>query len=402
MTRLSLRPGPRDGLEIAEARDWRIDATSNSGVVLREPGRPERVIASPGQVAKVVVLRNGQVPRRLQYYEAFDEVLVLRSDDRALLVVPLHLLAHGEVRDAAELRRVSGADEFAQALGLTLEPADDDDAAVAARADDAVVLRGPVRSTVRPVFWRHCALLAIATVALLGVINLSGDAALSAGFVGAAAVGLLAVDQWRFRGRFLDLVASRPTSPARVEIPNVLGAIRDHSARAASLQIGADDIVHKSGAGETWVAGPRLGGVVRCVRSDDGTIRFFDRRHAELLVVLADPWISPDGADSALESACRAAGIDYLRATSDVGGTSQPHVPVLSQAELGDFVIGGPLATSVIAFVLFLVHISPVDELDVPRAAVAVLAASAVALSGAAQLRQWRWDRHQTSLGGKS
>jgi hypothetical protein len=408
VTRLSLRPGPRAGLEIADARSWRIDATSGGGVVVRGPRTDDRVVATPGQVARVVVLRGPQVPKKLAHFAGFDEVLALLSDDAALLVVPLHLLAHGNVADASELRRVSGVDDFAQALGLTLEPATDAEAALVAAADGAV-LAGPARASLRPVTIRQWALLAVAVLAAVGTLVLSGDSALVAGAVAALATLVLAVDQWRYRARFLTLVQP-PAGGTRTTVPNQLGPEHPQGVREARLQIGPDDVVHVVRGTETWVAGPRLGGVVRCSIGTD-VIRFVDRRGAELLVLGTASWAAQD--DSALTDACRGAGIEVVsergagrpRPEADqvlaVETTDPAHDPAMTTAALGDFVFAGPFATSLIALFILWTHAFPLDDLDAPRGAVAAVAAVAVVVSAAAQLRLRAWTRHQTRAGGR-
>lgn len=391
MNRLSLRAGPRSGLEIAEARGWRIDVASGGGVVLHRPGAPDTVVAAPGQLTRVVVLQGGQVPRRLKYFKGFDEVLALLSDDAALLVVPLHLLSHGKVTNAAELRRASGADDFAQALGLTLAPATEREAHLASSARSVTTV-GPVRSALRQVSWRHGVLIAIATIGLITAINLTGDASLIAGLAGAVATALLAVDQWRYRARFLELVENPPGSPERVDVPNVLGPEREIGAREARLQIGPDDVVHVLRGTEVWVPGPRRGGAAQCLIGRD-SIRFLDHHGTELLIVDPASWIPADD-DTAVQQACRQAGVDC-----DTVGDSYPagvvDTPIMSEKALGDFIVMGPFVTSLVAFVLMMGHLFPLDDLDLSRAVVAVLAAAATAVSMAAQLRQRRWQRRQ-------
>jgi hypothetical protein len=391
VNRLSLRAGPRSGLEIAEARDWRIDVAPGGGVVLHRPGTSVTVVAAPGQVARIVVLQGGQVPRRLKYFKGFDEVLALLSDDAALLVVPLHLMSHGKVTNAAELRRASGADDFAQALGLTLAPATEREAHLASSAGSVTTV-GPVRSVLRHVVWRHGVLIAIATIGLIAAINLTGDASLIAGLAGAVATALLAVDQWRYRARFLELVENPPDSRERVDVPNVLGPERENGAREARLQIGPDDIVHVLRGTEVWIPGPRRGGAARCLIGRD-SIRFLDHHGTELLIVDAASWIPADD-DTAVQQACRQAGVDCDTA-GDSYSTGFSVTPVMSEKALGDFIVMGPFATSLVAFVLMMGHLFPLEDLDLPRAVVAVLAGAAAAVSTAAQLRQRRWERRQ-------
>ena len=410
MTRLSLRPGPRSGLEIADARGWRIDATSGGGIVQRTPDGTETAVAAPGQVARVVLLRGEHVPKRLRvtsrhgFFEDYDEALAVLSDDAALLVVPVRLLSSGDVRSATEMRQVAGVDDFAQALGLALEPGTDADAALA--ADPSVHAQGPVRTALRPVFWRHVVLLPVATIALIAVINASGDAGRIAAIVGTVALVILAVDQWRHRSRFLELVTRRPSDAARVEVPSALGPGHPRGAREAILQIGPDDVFHAASGTETWVAGPRRGGVKRCLVSDDLLV-FVDRRDAALLTLGVTSWI-PDGDTSALERACRTAGIEVKRARGEFAYTDEPdavlartrfgpaYSPFMTQSALGDFVMLGPLATSLVAFVMAMGHLVPFDDLDVARASIAAAAAAACVISAAAQLRLRRWERGQT------
>lgn len=391
MTRSSLRPGPRAGLEIAEARQWRIEVRSGGGVVMTAPGEPETIVASPGDVARAVVLRGAQVPATAAGPAGFEESLALLSDDAALLVVPLHLLAHGDVRDAAELRRVSGADDIAQSLGLALEPATDADAALAARSA-LLVDRGPVRSSLRRAATLQVALLVVAAAAAVAAMAVGGGAGPYIGLVAAVVVLFLSVEQLRYRTAFLALVDSTPPGGGRVEVP--------HRASAGHLQIGPDDIVHAAGGTETWVAGPRHGGVVRC-DVVGGTLRFVDRHDAELLVLDASDWASDDD-HAALEQACGQAGIEMTASRGGFSrGTGQPHSGVsMTATASGDLVTAGPFAALLIAFFLAVTHAAPADDLDPIRIVVVLVALAALALSGVAQLRLRQWSRRQTRTRG--
>lgn len=387
MTRSSLRPGPRAGLEIAEARGWRIEVGPSGAVTMASPGQPDALIASPGQVARVVVLRGAQVPDAALHPRGFEDALALLSDDAALLVVPLHLLAHGDVRDGAELRRVAGADDFAQALGLALEPATDAEAALAAKAV-VTVDRGPVRSSLRKAALRHVALLTVAALGAIAAMALSDDVGPYLGLAAAVVVLLSAIDQWRYRSRFLRLVAGPVSEGARADVPNV--------ATGELLQIGPEDVVHSGRGTETWIAGPRRGGAVRCLVAG-GTLRFVDRHDTDLLVLDVTGWASAEDR-RALERACRDAGIDLTvaRGAFEHGGV-EPHGSTrMSAAASGEMVTAGPFAAMLIAFFLAVTHLAPVDDLDPIRVAVVVVALAALALTGAAQVRQRQWSRRQS------
>lgn len=73
----------------------------------------------------------------------------------------------------------------------------------------------------------------------------------------------------------------------------------------------------------------------------------------------------------------------------------------MSPAAVGDFVFAGPFATSVLAFFLVMTHLFPTDDHSPVRTVVAAIAAVALILSSAAQLRLRRWSRRQTRAGGR-
>ncbi|MBD8605301.1 hypothetical protein IFT73_00420 [Aeromicrobium sp. CFBP 8757] len=392
MTRSSLRPGPRAGLEIAEAREWRIEVTSGGGVTMTSPGEPDTLIASPGQVARAVVLRGAQVPDAGVHPRGFEESLALLSDDAALLVVPLHLLAHGDVRDAAELRRVAGADDFAQSLGLALEPATDAEAALASRSA-VTVDRGPVRSGLRRAASRHVALLVLSALGAIAAMALGGDIGPYIGLAASAVVLFVAFEQWRYRATFLQLVAGPPAAAGRTDVAN--------GSTGELLQIGADDVVHVGAGTETWLAGPRRGGVVTCSVSG-GSLRLVDRRGTDLLVLGATGWSSAGDRDT-LQRACRAVGIDLdvARGAVEGGDAAEPRSTTrMSAAASGDVVTAGPFAALLISFFIAVTHAAPVDDLDPIRAVVVVVALAALALTGVAQLRQRQWSRRLTRTRG--
>jgi hypothetical protein len=390
VNRRSLRPGPRAGLEVAEARDWRIDVSPAGGVVVRRPGKPDTVVAEPGQVARVVLVRDAQVPSTLRVPSQFQEVLAVLGDDRVLVAVPLPLLAHGKVTSAEDLRRVAGADDFALSLGLSLEPATDADAALVARADGDAVQLGPVRPGLRRALLAHLGLLALAALALVAAVLLDGTGRGLAGCVAAAALLVLSVDQWRRRSSFLRLVA--PVTPQDRTVVRPAGAGR--ATNVPQLQIGTQDVVHHADGWETWIAGPALGGVTRCVAGDD-VVAFRDRRDATLLAVPAAPW----GADlDELAGACRRAGIDFRRAGTHAGTALDAHVPSMSLGATGEVLLVGPLATSVLAVTVAVGLLFPLDDLDVPRLVGAVAAVVAAVLSAGAQLRHRRWLRRHPGV----
>ncbi|KAA1373001.1 hypothetical protein [Aeromicrobium fastidiosum] len=385
-------------------------------MVLRRPGAADSVVASPGQVARVVLLRGDLIPRGLRtrarrgYFDDYDQVLALLSDDAALLVVPLRLLSHGQVSSASEMREVSGADEFAQACGLALEPGTANDAAMASAPDSALVHQ-PVRAELRTALWRHIVLLTVTVLSVLAMLSTDGVVGQIASVLGTVAVAVLAADQWRYRARFLDLVRGRPSSPDRTDVLNLLDERVPRQLREARLQIGADDVVHVVGATETWVAGPHLGGAQRCIIGPD-VIAFVDRRGVHLMLLEASSWTT-DSDRSALTDACRRHGIEvttvraalaspeYLVSHRLQASAGTLDSPASSAAADGEIVPMGPFATALVAMLIALGHIAPFDDLDAFRASVALVAGLAAAVAASAQLRHRRWNREQIRSEGE-
>jgi hypothetical protein len=211
--------------------------------------------------------------------------------------------------------------------------------------------------------------------------------------VGTLAVAALALEQWLLRSRFLHLVVA-PQPGSRVQVPNVLSSQHTTSARTAQLQIGPHDIVHVSRETETWVAGPRNGGVSTCLVGDE-SIRFVDRHGVNLLVIASEPWIGPQHDDAALKGACDQAGVTYRRGRGVPSNPLDLYEASTSSLANGEIVFAGPFITGVLAFVIAMGHLFPLEDLDPVRVAIAAVAAGAAVLAAGAGLRHRRWQRQQ-------
>lgn len=326
MTRTVLQPGTRGGPPVRDTRGWRIVAEQDASVVVHDPDGTSRVLARPGEVHRVVLVRGADLRRRLGGRGHSADVVAFLADGAVLLSVPVKVLHLGsiETADPDLMRATSGVADFAQAIGCTLELASPEEVAAVNRATDAFT-RGPTQDSLRRHRLLQCVLLLVIALAYAAALA-AGDARpqsdLAMAVVAIACVAFVA-DTWRFNQQFLAQEA--PAPGGRIVVPNVVPPGHWRWLRESQLQIGADEVVHTDHVRETWLPGPRRGGVVTCAISPDA-IWFLDRHGVALSVASAERWVPPGGAD-ALELACLGAGIQ-VRTRRD------PDAPALLTADL--------------------------------------------------------------------
>lgn len=303
MTSAWLYPGPRDGVLVEEARGWRYECRDGA-LIEHRPGRSEQVLAEPGQVSRVAVVDGADLPRKALLAprfgpQAFDQGLVVRADDQVVLAVPLGLLAPDSVREASQLRAVSGAGRFAQGFGLALERADADDVAGFRAAE---LHRGPVAARARQVARAHLMLIAVglgAGILYTGLVWRDGLFAEKHPLpLGLLALALLALT--------VDLVVRRRQFARITRPPSDQGRRTTRGPGPLSVQVGPDDVMVRGVAWEQWIPGPSRNGTRRCDRYDDAFV--FVREGVRALVVPASMLDERD-----LGEACRAAGIEVGR-----------------------------------------------------------------------------------------
>lgn len=303
MTSAWLYPGPRSGILVEEARGWRYECRDGA-LVEHRPGQPERVLAEPGQVSRVAVVDGADLPREALLAprfgpQQFDQGLIVRADDQVVLAVPLGLLAPDSVREASQLRAVSGARRFAQGFGLALEHADENDVA-GFRA--ASLHRGPVAARTRQVARAHLAAIAVGLVAGIlyaGLVWRDGRFAENHPLpLGLLAVALLALT--------VDLVVRRRQFSRVTQPPPDEGRRTVGGPGPLTLQVGQDDVLVRGVTWEQWIPGPSRQGTRRCEHFDDAFV--FVREEAAALVVPASMLDEKD-----LGDACHAVGIEVGR-----------------------------------------------------------------------------------------
>ncbi len=404
MTRTHLFPAPRYGLRAPEARSWRI-GVEGGALVERRPDAPARVVAEPGRLARVVLLRDAQVPRSLRsglWCTALvgpgvpeREAVAFLGDDAVLLVVGVSTftpLAVGFGEDAG--RRESGLLDVVAALGLPLERAEDDEVQrVAAHA--SAVTRGPVADQLARHLVAHVSMLLIAlaaVVALFAAPSYSRAGALVPASIALAALLGLSLDQWRLGSAFLRAVGA-PAPP--------------------TLQVTGQHVSMSTGGTSTWIPGPEAGGAVQC-QATDSTLGFVDRRDTLLLLLTPARTWRPDGDDAAVADACREAGIVHrrteraagvdaglaafdaalprsLRAAASMGASSRPREGS-SGVDNGDGVIFGPFLTALGLALVATLMLGPDRDRGVAEITIAALAAAGLLLCWARTWRLRRWD----------
>jgi hypothetical protein len=331
MNRSVLRAGTHGGPLLADTRSWTLRATLEGAVVSCEPGGVQRLVARPGEVDRMVLVRGEQLGARasgrLLGGRRGDDVVALLGDDDVLLGVPVRHLHLGRPHgDPDMMRATSGAADFALSIGLTLELATADDVA-RVRAAPGALTRGPAQDALARRRALHGALVAWLVAAVIARTLIDSDSAVAvlvSNLLLLVPLVLLAVDAWRGAEAFFS--HRPPAADDRIVVPNVAPDDQWTWVRDAQLQIGADDVVHVEHGMETWLPGPRVGGVVRCSVSPDA-IWFWDRHDVPLAVVPAAPWTGAHGDVEALSRACRAAGIELVR-------RREPDLPAMVAADL--------------------------------------------------------------------
>lgn len=302
-----LYAGPRAGLLIPEARQWRYHA--EAGVITEHrPNREPRRVAAAGEIVRACIAPGQMMPRNTLLAPSIgptelDQLLVIRSESSVLLAVPLVLLAPGSETTGEQQRAASGVKAFVAELGLPLERADQNDAAALV---GAAFETGPLKTGLTRRGWLHAlGALGIALSIIVAVVLGSRDGAFSYEHpvplgIGTALVVALTFDLLRQRRRFSSTL--RPPEPEdRVALTG--GTPGAGGGRPSHLQIGADDILLSAGVAEQWVAGPRRGGATRCIVSPDGLS--FERDGNVVLQAGGSQW----DVDAA-QRACRAAGLE--------------------------------------------------------------------------------------------
>lgn len=383
-------------------------------MVVHDPDGSSRVLAEAGQVDRVVLVRGPDLGRRLGGPDRSGDAVAFLGDHDVLLTVPVKAIHLGiETADPDVMRASSGAADLALSIGRTLESATPEDITRVNAARSAFT-RGPTMDALRRRRLIHVGLVLWLVIAFALAIIADDDNRAQARLAGIALllpIVLYTIDAWRLGAQFL---GQRPPAPdGRVVVPNVLPADRWNWLRESQLQIGPDDVVHTEHVRETWLPGPRKGGVVTCAISPDA-IWFLDRHRVTLSVVPAERWIVPGGSAEELELACAGAGIQVeFRDLPDIPPTLEADLDptvyeharallyLLPLQERGVMI---PAAAWVVGFVggvfgvaSFAVQIARgIDAVDMVFGVLGV--ASAAALT-ALELRYRRWDRRQMATG---
>ena len=417
MTRTTLYGATHAGPLVDDARQWRVRAGSDGSLVVHEPGGTERVVASPGQVARVVLVPAAQLGRRLlglgSRKLASSDVVSFLGDDTVLLTIPLSQIRLGSME--GDPRATSGASDVALTLGLALEPATDEEVRLVNSAPGALT-RGTRTDALRTRLRWHLAAFVWLVAGYVAVIVLGRDTENESVVVIVLAMTpaavFLGIEAWRRSSTFF---AQTPTPPdARVVVPNVAGPDRWRWLRESQLQIGRDDIVHVRHVQETWLPGPVRGGVVRCAVSDDA-IWFFDRHDVFLSVLPAELWVPAGEEPHAIRDACTQAGITFTRHEGldlppFVAADLAPEVYASTQAltytirshfERGALFLGAGWLTTFFALLGLIFGLGSLSLYDPSTPVAIALAVSGVlnlAVLGfmvAMYIRAKRWDRRQ-------
>lgn len=414
MTRSVLHASTHGGPPVLDTRAWRITAMAGGAVVVHDPDGSSRVVAEAGQIDRVVLVRGADLSRRTGGPGDSSDAIAILGDHEVLLTVPVTAIHLGiETADPDIMRATSGAADFALSIGRTLESATPDEIARVNAAHKAFT-RGPTMDGLRRRRVWHIVLLVWLVIAY--VLSIIADdenrtQAHLAGLVLLAPVVLYTIDAWRLGAQFLN--QRSPAPDGRVVVPNVLPDDRWNWLRESQLQIGPDDVVHTEHVRETWLPGPRKGGVVTCAISPDA-IWFLDRHRVTLGVVPAERWIAPGGSAEALELACAGAGIQVeFRNLPDIPPTLEadlaPEVYASPQALLyllplqergvmipaGAWIVG--LAGGVYGAASIALQIA--DGIDAIDGLFGVVGLGAAAALAVLELRYRRWNRRQMATG---
>lgn len=317
-------------MSIADARELRIDA-SDGALRLRRPGRPPEVLASAGDLTSAVWLDVWQTRRTLslvnppQWARRFGRFLTRRMlGGLAEYVDERHggsVVISGRTGpvlsfyvdtfapwggDPSQKRHTSGAINLAQALGLTLEPADD---------TTLPPRRASRRSLVKP--QPNAISTAIVAMAMLLLADVMAFLSMPFGETGAglvlSAAALAAITpvlamRVRYRRRFEHLVSTPPDPGERTIYrppPEGIGRLTTH------LQIGERDVVLvQDGGRERWLPGPTAAEGVTALALNDWQAIFLDDAGRPMLVLDSGD-IAPDAESrDRLAHAVKTAGIE--------------------------------------------------------------------------------------------
>lgn len=378
-----LYPGPRAGLLVREAREWRIEVRDGA-LVEHLPGGIEKVLANPGEVNRVAVVSGDLVPRSMLRSRRFgptdhDQVLVVRTGASAVLGLKVPLLCGDFTTGGVSARAAAALGTFAQGLGLPVERGEAEDVA-ALRGVSRV--EGPLSRSLRRTARLHLfGVLVFAALFLVDIVLSAREGAAAANHLlvlGPVALILLVltVDLARRRLAFRASTIPPPSHDRRVV-----------GGRGAwTLHVGPDDVVLHGGIQEHWVPGPRRAGVDECHLHDDAAV--FAQGEVPRLIVPLE-MIDPDD----LRPACHAAGIDVSRRRGP-GRDSGTEARVAEQRAgrilalypdgpvLGNGVLFGPLVVTVAALLLLALACGPdsngnAGDLMIASAAGAVLVVQA-------------------------
>lgn len=302
MTGAWLYPGPRDGLLIEEAREWRYECRDGA-LLEHRPGRGSQVLAAAGDVSRITIVQGDRLPASALLSKRFgvtehDQAIVVHTDAGPVAAVLVRLLGHQGFRTGVEARAAAGVARFAQGFGLPLER---DEAAEPFTAP--LEQRGPTAARVRRDGRLHLAAIVLCSALWVSYgLLLAGDGAIAERHpvplvLQAALLLVMTVDLVRRRRRFASLVEDPPDPDGRTVVAGP---------GPWQVQVGIDDVVVHGAMHEHWVPGPARGGVDHCLAHDD--VFAFARGDDPALVV---PRAMVD--EEGVRRACRSAGIDVER-----------------------------------------------------------------------------------------
>ena len=301
-----LRPRMLGGRALPAARHMRVRVDPAGAVVIDEPAGGSRVVASPGEVGRVLLLDYGA--RRLERGEGYTgSVLALCGADGApLLAVRLLDWWPFTYSSDADALEVTGARAIAAALGLPIEPAE------AAVPSPAALRRALVRPyPPRPFPGRAAPWLGwIGLGFALLVIGAGGTWIAAAG----TAIALLLTapvqvpgSRARAEARAAEATPT-PVPPGAVEVRPAPEGPMPRGLVEAALHLGRDDIVVVDRGRELWLPGPAKGGPDR-VAVEPTVVRFFDAGSREYLRLECEVWAPTAEERERLADRLREAGL---------------------------------------------------------------------------------------------
>lgn len=377
-----LVPGVCGGTAIPDARETRVRAADGALLLQRPGATEEQVLARAGTVTRVVQVAPEALPRR--WRRSPHGVWAVMSDaGPAAVLDPREWVAHPDALAGRDLRSVSGLEPLAQAVGTTVEAATPEETVLVRRALPGTLVRPRPDAPGRREDLALCAALVVGFLGMPLSDSWWGTALTTLGLLVAAP----AVTALHRRRRAFRQLVTAPLSPdGREVVDSCLGEEWAGLSRS-QLQLGHDHVVHRCRGKEAWVAGPGLGGAVRCVAGADD-LAFLDAAERVLLRVDARAFDADQVA-----AACGRAGLAFESTPLYVG---HPSVALgsltlaradstMSEVEYGSTTIATP-ALALCASLLLLVG----SLLDLRwHAAAAVLALASLALL-ALTTHSWR------------